>query len=175
MAIKFSLPLSLSNLLLVLGLSPSVTDICRVKVKEYLKYKIIQKVTPSQGQYLSDIFPVAKKSLTDHRIIIDLSDLNLLIRKVNFKMDCIPDIMALIRPGDWFVSIDLSDAYFCIAMHLLSMPYLTFVFLHFFTSLLVCLRGFVSPLVSSLRLFVLYSHTSVAMAFALRLGSTTSF
>ena len=124
------------------SMSQSVTDICRVKVKEYLKYKIIRKVKPSQGQYLSDIFPVAKKSLTDHRIIIDLSDLNLLIRKVHFKMDCIPDIMALIRPGDWFVSIHLSDAYFCIAMHLLSMPYLTFVFLHVFYQFTCLPQGF---------------------------------
>ena len=32
--------------------------------------------------------------------------------------------------GIYFVSIDLSDAYYCIAMHILSIPYLTFFFLN---------------------------------------------
>ena len=56
--------------------------------------------------------------------------MNVFVRKVHFQMDSIPDIMDLIRPGDFFVSVDLSDAYFCIAMHLLSMPFLTFVLLN---------------------------------------------
>ena len=47
-------------------------------------------------------------------------------------MDSIPDIMALILPGDWFISLDLSDAYYCIAMHILSMPFLTFLFLNIY-------------------------------------------
>ena len=120
------------------SLSLSTSKILKVKVKEYLQYRIIKVVTPSQGQYISHIFPVIKKSLTDHRIIFDLTELNLLVRYVRFEMDSISDIMALISPGDWFVSLDLSDAYFCIAMHILSMPYLTFIFLgiyYQFTSL----------------------------------------
>ena len=44
-------------------------------------------------------------------------------------MDSISEIMEMIKPGDFFISIDLSDAYYCIAMHILSMPYLTFIFL----------------------------------------------
>ena len=125
-------------------ISSTTTEILKVKIKEFLKFKIIKIVSPSQGQYISHIFPVPKKSLTDYRIIIDLDELNLLVRKVHFRMDCIPDIMALIRPGDWFVSIDLSDAYFCIAMHLLSMPYLTFIFLHVYYQF-TCLPQGLSP------------------------------
>ena len=45
-------------------------------------------------------------------------------------MDSLSDIMKMINPGDFFISIDLSDAYFCIAMHILSMPFLTFIFLN---------------------------------------------
>ena len=111
-------------------MSSSTTKICKVKVKEFLEFKIIKVVTPNHDQYISYIFPVPKKSLTDHRIIFDLTELNTYVRKVHFRMDSIPDIMALILPGDWFISLDLSDAYYCIAMHILSMPFLTFIFLN---------------------------------------------
>ena len=104
--------------------------ICTIKVKEFLSSKIIKKVSPSPGQYISHIFPVPKKTPGEYRIIFDLSELNDFVRKLRFKMDSLSDIMDLIRPGDYFVSIDLSDAYYCIAMHLLSMPYLTFIFLN---------------------------------------------
>ena len=40
--------------------------------------------------------------------------------------------MNLIHPGDFFVSIDLSDAYYSIAMHILSLPFLTFYFLNIY-------------------------------------------
>ena len=56
-------------------------------------------------------------------------------------MDSISDIMEMIKPGDYFTSIDLTDAYYCIAMHLLSMPYLTFIFLNIYSSL-VCPKVF---------------------------------
>ena len=104
--------------------------ICSIKVKEFLSRNIIKRVSPGPGQYVSHIFPVPKKTEGEYRIIFDLSELNEFVCKIRFKMDSLSDIMDLIRPGDYFVSIDLSDAYYCIAMHLLSMPYLTFIFLN---------------------------------------------
>ena len=103
--------------------------ICEIKVNEFLSNKIIKKVSPNHDQFLSHIFPVPKKTLDEFRVILDLTDLNKFIRKIKFRMDRIPDIMNIIKPGDYLVSIDLSDAYFCIAMHILSMPFLTFFFL----------------------------------------------
>ena len=110
-------------------MSKKTTSICKIKVSEFVHFKIIKVVAPSRDQFLSYIFPVPKKSGLDHRIIFDLTELNVFIRKVHFKMDSIKDIMDLIKPGDYFISIDLSDAYYCIAMHVLSMPFLTFKFL----------------------------------------------
>ena len=112
------------------SMSSSSTKVTKVKVNEYLEYKIIKVIHPNQAQYISYVFPVPKKSLTDHRLIFDMTELNKLVRKVHFRMDSIPDIMALILPGDWFTSMDLSDAYYCIAMHMLSIPYLTFIFMN---------------------------------------------
>ena len=113
-------------------MSQSTIDICQGKVDEFLEKKIIKVVSPSHDQFVSYIFPVPKKTLGEYRIIVDLHDLNSYIRKVKFRMDRLTDIMQLIRPGDWFVSIDLSDAYYCIAMHILSMPFLTFLFLEIY-------------------------------------------
>ena len=111
-------------------MSPKNIKICGNKVSEFLEYKIIKVISPNHDQYISHIFPVPKKTLGEFRIIFDLSDLNEYVRKVHFKMDSISDIFIMIKPGDFFVSVDLSDAYYCIAMHLLSMPYLTFIFLN---------------------------------------------
>ena len=112
------------------SMSNKNTIICKQKIKDFLQFKIIKIVSPSQEQFISHIFPVSKKSPGDFRIIFDLSDLNLHVRKIHFKMDSIPDIMIMIQPGDFFVSIDLTDAYYCIAMHVLSLPFLTFYFLN---------------------------------------------
>ena len=110
-------------------MSQNTINNCKLKVTEFLSKNIIKVVSPSHDQFLSDIFPVPKKTVGEYRIILNLHDLNSFIRRTGFRMDSLADIMNLIRPGDWFVSVDLSDAYYCIAMHILSMPFLTFVFL----------------------------------------------
>ena len=106
--------------------------ICSYKVKKFLANGAIIVVQPSCDKidFLSNIFPVPKKSFQDHRIIIDLSELNEFVRKISFKMDSLDSIISMIRPGDFFVSIDISDAYYAIAMNILSMPFLTFYFLN---------------------------------------------
>ena len=111
-------------------MSKSNILICKNKVSEFLKFKIIKVVSPNHDQFISHIFPVPKKSLGEFRIILDLSDLNSFVQKIRFRMDSLSDIINLIQPGDYFISIDISDAYYCIAMHILSMPYLTFIFLN---------------------------------------------
>ena len=106
--------------------------ICKIKVKKFLEYKVIKIISPNHDQikFISHIFPVPKKLPGEYRIIFDLTELNHFVRKEHFKMDSISDIMEMIKPGDYFTSIDLTDAYYCIAMHLLSLPYLTFIFLN---------------------------------------------
>ena len=111
-------------------LSPENLDICKNKVNQFLKNGTIRVVQPSPDQFISNIFPVAKRTKKDHRIILDLSELNDFVRKVSFKQDNLDTIIAMIQPGDFFVSIDIQDAYYAIAMHILAMPYLTFIFLN---------------------------------------------
>ena len=108
-------------------MSASSLEICYDKTCEFVYTGAIISVFPKSCKYISHIFPVPKKTLGEFRIIFDLTILNKYIRKIRFRMDSIYTIMALISPGDWLVSIDLSDAYHTVAMHPLSMPYLSFI------------------------------------------------
>ena len=106
--------------------------VCTNKINQLLQMKAIVRVQPASDQFLSNIFPVIKKSLTDHRIIVDLTLLNTFVRKIRFKMDDLNVIIRMIRPGDYFTSVDISDAYYAVALHEISMPFVTIVFLNVF-------------------------------------------
>ena len=87
-------------------------------------------VKPSPDQFVSHIFPVAKRTLGEFRIILDLSELNKFIQKLSFKMGSYYSIMSLISRGDFLISIDLADAYHAIAINPLFQRFLTFIFLN---------------------------------------------
>ena len=141
------------------SMSPNSIQICKSKVTEFKKFKIIKVVTPSHDQYISHIFPRPKKSLGEYRVIFDLSELNEFVRKIHFKMDRISEIMEMIKPGDFFISIDLSDAYYCIAMHILSMPFLTFIFLGIYYQFTCLPQGLTSaPRIFTKVMRVVLSH-----------------
>ena len=106
-------------------------------------------VKPSRSQFLSHIFPVPKRTLGEFRIIFDLSDLNMFIRKTTFRMTSYFSIMSLISRGDFFISIDLTDAYHVIAIHLFFRRFLTFVFLNVYYQFTCLPQG----LTSSPRIF----------------------
>ena len=106
-------------------------------------------VKPSRNQFLSHIFPVPKRTLGEYRIIFDLSDLNMFIRKTTFRMTSYFSIMSLISRGDFFISIDLTDAYHAIAIHLFFRRFLTFVFLNVYYQFTCLPQG----LTSSPRIF----------------------
>ena len=125
------------------SMSSKSSKICLIKIKKFLEFKIIKVISPNHDQikFISHIFPVPKRSPGEYRIIFDLTELNFYVRKEHFKMDSISDIMEMIKPGDFFVSIDLTDAYYCIAMHILSIPYLTFIFLNIYYQFICLPQG----------------------------------
>ena len=70
---------------------------------------------------------VVSKASGGFRPVIDLSQLNLHIQQTPFKMDTVRSVLLAIRRGDWFVSLDLKDAYFQIPVHADSRRFLRFV------------------------------------------------
>ena len=113
-------------------MSHSSQSICSSKVSEFLSEGAVIKVSADSCSYVSHIFPVPKKTAGEYRIIFDLTELNAFITKVHFRMDSLFSIMALISPGDFLISVDLSDAYHSVAMHSSSLPFLAFVLSRFF-------------------------------------------
>ena len=109
-------------------MSISASEVTAVKVQELLREGALIVVVPSPGQFISHIFPVPKRTPGEFRIIFDLSILNKFIRKISFRMDTYITIIGQICRGDFFISIDLTDAYHAIALHPDFMRFMTFIF-----------------------------------------------
>ena len=71
----------------------------------------------SEDQFVSPIFTVPKKDSDKRRVILNLKFLNTFILKTTFKLEGYEVISNMIQPGDFFVSIDLCDAYLMFLMH----------------------------------------------------------
>ena len=71
----------------------------------------IDTANPSDDQFISPIFDVPKKDSKNRRVILNLKILNTYIVKTSFKMEGYDTLFRLIQKNDYFVSIDLKDAY----------------------------------------------------------------
>ena len=69
--------------------SRNTIKVCSRKVTQFLLHGTIIEVEPSHDQFLSDIFPVPKKSLTDHRVILDLSEFQSIGSKNYYEFFCL--------------------------------------------------------------------------------------
>lgn len=78
-----------------------------------------------EGEFISHIF-TRTKSNGKIRIILNLKPLNKFIAYEHFKMEHLDFVCELTQPGDWFASIDLSDAYFSVPIHKSHWKYLKF-------------------------------------------------
>ena len=75
--------------------------------------------------HFSRMFSVPK-GLTDRRPIIDLSDLNKLLKRVSFKMEDLGRVARSLSPGLWAVKLDLKDAYLHLFLSLEFVKYFGF-------------------------------------------------
>lgn len=102
-------------------------QILREEVRSLLLKDAIETVPADQSEsgFYSRYFLVPKKD-GGLRPILDLRVLNRALAKRPFKMLTARRIMALIRPGDWFISVDLKDAYFHIPIAPRHRPFLRF-------------------------------------------------
>ena len=96
------------------------------EVSILLSKTAVDTITPSKDQFVSPIFTVAKKDSEKRRVILNLKFLNNYIFKTSFKLEGYDVIINMIQPGDYFVSIDLCDAYLMFLMHSDFWKYLCF-------------------------------------------------
>ncbi len=73
----------------------------------------VEQVPPNELEsgFYSRYFVVPKRD-GGLRLILDLRPINRALCKRPFRMLTLKQILAQIRPGDWFASVDLKDAYF---------------------------------------------------------------
>ncbi len=89
----------------------------------------IEEVPPSDLErgFFSHYFLVPKRD-GGLRPILELRRLNFSLYKGKFKMLMLRAIMSQIRVGDWFVTVDLKDAYFHIQVFRRHRKFLRFAF-----------------------------------------------
>ena len=95
-------------------------------IESMIKKNAIELIRyPGPGFY-SRMF-VVPKATGGWRPVIDLSPFNRAVDTTKFRMETPRTVLEALLPGDWFVAIDLKDAYFQIPMHQRSRKYLRFV------------------------------------------------
>lgn len=104
-------------------------DFLRREIQDLLSKQAVSIVPPhnrEQGFY-SPYFLVPKKT-GDYRPILDLRALNTRIGRKTFRMLTVRRLLELVRPGDWFTTIDLKDAYFHVEVAPKHRKFLRFAF-----------------------------------------------
>ncbi len=93
--------------------SASKASVLQLELSSLLQKGAIEAIPQSDIErgFFSRYFLVPKRD-GGLRPILDLRRLNFSLRKGKFKMLMMKTIMAQIQGGDWFVTIDLKDAYF---------------------------------------------------------------
>ena len=97
-----------------------------LEVNKYLNSGIIERANHSQCEYVSQIFPVPKKS-GGLRIILNLKPLNLDIVYKHFKMENLNTVLNLVEQDCFMASIDLQDAYYSVNINTRYRKFLRFL------------------------------------------------
>ena len=105
---------------------PSMKTKMDEEIREFEKKNIIERTVHENGQIISNIFPRIKKS-GKVRIIGNFRDVNAEICYHKFKQTTIQAIVDMLRPNQFMVSIDLTDAYFCINVNPTDRKFLKFL------------------------------------------------
>ncbi len=109
--------------------SASKASFLQQELSSLLQKEAIEEVPQSDGErgFFSRYFLVPKRD-GGLRPILDLRRLNFSLYKGKFKMLTIKTIMSQVQEGDWFVTIDLKDAYFHIQVVQRHRRFLRFAF-----------------------------------------------
>ena len=107
--------------------TPEKSAMLQISVEEMLVKDAVEivKDKDSLGFY-SHMFLVVKKN-GKFRPVINLRELNNTLDVPSFKMETVATVSAAVTPGDWAISLDLTDGYFHVPMADWFRKYLRFV------------------------------------------------
>jgi ribonuclease HI len=78
------------------------------------------------GEFISNVFLREKKEPNKYRMILNMTSLNEFVTYRKFKMDTFETALNLITPGCYMASLDYTDAYYSLAVHLQDRKFLRF-------------------------------------------------
>ncbi len=127
--IQFGAPPPPFNELFLTCVSPEQALVLEQEVSSLLRKEAIEVVPPldRESGFYSRYFVVPKKD-GGLRPILDLRLLNRSVRHLKFRMLTVKQVVSQIRSEDWFVTIDLKDAYFHISILPSHRKFLSFAF-----------------------------------------------
>ena len=108
--------------------SPVLSSKMNDEIQSMVSKGILKQVEFSEDLFLSPIFARVKKSGA-LRIILDLKMLNEYVPYKHFKMEGFENALSLVRPGTWFTSLDLKDAYYSVLIKPEDQKYFAFEFM----------------------------------------------
>ena len=111
-----------------LNFSQTENDIIALEIERLLEKGVISEVAHEPGEFISNIFVREKKDSGKFRMILNIKELNKHVKKHHFKMDTLTTALSLIEQGDWFLSIDFTDAYYSVNIAAHHRKLLRFVF-----------------------------------------------
>ena len=80
---------------------------------KFIDQGIVESCPPGDHGFFSNVFPTLKKDGTA-RVILNLKELNDHIEHVHFKLDTLKNVIPLIHPRCFFMSLNLTYAYFSV-------------------------------------------------------------
>lgn len=99
-----------------------------LEIQKLLELGVLIEVQPDDYQFISPIFTVPKKdNKNEHRMILNLKQLNEYIEPHHFKMETFESALKLVKQNCYFASIDLRHAYYSIHMAEEDQKYLRFI------------------------------------------------
>jgi hypothetical protein len=99
--------------------------VCDAEVASLLDKKAISEVVDSSLGFFCSFFCIPKKS-GGLRPIVNLKPLNKFIKYEHFKMENLKTVRFLVKKGDYFIKLDLKDAYLTVPICKSHQNYLRF-------------------------------------------------
>ena len=105
----------------------SALDVLINEADDLLTKNAVSVVEPCEGQYISSYFAVPKPRKTDEwRPILNLKYFNQNVKKYKFSIETLAVVRHWIKPGYYFISLDIRDAFLHIGVHKRFKKYLRF-------------------------------------------------
>ena len=100
----------------------------RTEIQELLTKGVVSEIDHIKEEYICNILFREKRDSAKLRMILNVNKLNGHIDHAHFKMETLKTALQLVKQGDWFLSIDFSNAYYSIPVVKSHRKYLRFQF-----------------------------------------------